>query len=126
MGKCILANALPSALVADVCLLRRAVKVRAFPNNETVHAQVITLRPFTEENLISQVPGWRNKGWKLASGKPVINREDFEEVLKAQEGIEVTWTHVAGHAGIHGNEMADRLAVAGMDKSREDSGSPQS
>ena len=30
--------------------------------------------------------------------------------------VQVKWTHVKGHAGILGNERADRLAVAGAMK----------
>ena len=30
-----------------------------------------------------------------------------------EEGIKIKWQHVKGHAGIEGNEEADKLAVAG-------------
>ena len=51
-----------------------------------------------------------------AFGKPVINKDELLELytlIREDEAFTVRWNHVRGHAGIEGNEMADRLAREG-------------
>jgi len=64
--------------------------------------------------------GWRRKGWKTSAGKPVKNRDLWEPLLEAKEGLEVrgaevTFTHVLGHKGHPQNERCDELANLAMD-----------
>jgi len=62
------------------------------------------------------VKGWKNKGWKTATGQPVKNKEDLVELdnlIQSNRGLTIKWNHVRGHSSIRGNEEADRLAVAG-------------
>lgn len=68
---------------------------------------------FLIKSITKWVNKWKANGWKLATGKPVINRVDFEELDQVLNGITVTWVHVRGHQGVHGNEEADRLANEG-------------
>lgn len=61
------------------------------------------------------IPGWKRKGWKTASGKPVANVDlmrRLDELLRAREeaGIPTTWEWVRGHNQHALNEEADRLA----------------
>ncbi|KAI8877758.1 ribonuclease H [Backusella circina FSU 941] len=59
---------------------------------------------------------WQVNDWQSKSpGKSVQNRDLFERALHAiqKRKGKVTFTHVAGHQGIKGNEEADRLAVLG-------------
>lgn len=64
------------------------------------------------------IHGWKRNKWMTASKKPVINREDLEalETEINRGNITVKYTYVAGHAGIKGNEEADRLARTGAEK----------
>ena len=56
--------------------------------------------------------GWKLKGWKNASKKPVANKDLWLTIDKLkQEKPEVTVVWVEGHAGIEGNELADSLAT---------------
>lgn len=59
------------------------------------------------------IPGWKRKGWKLASGEPVKNEKDFKELDSLQHKLNVKWNYVEAHRGVYGNEMADQLAKAG-------------
>ena len=34
---------------------------------------------------------WKHNGWKVGSGKPVINREELEELDEELHGINVDW-----------------------------------
>jgi len=64
------------------------------------------------------IKNWKVNSWKTKDKKPVKNKEDLTaldaEISKGD--VQVKWTHVKGHAGILGNERADRLAVAGAMK----------
>ncbi|XP_011701028.1 PREDICTED: ribonuclease H1-like isoform X2 [Wasmannia auropunctata] len=59
------------------------------------------------------MPRWKSRGWKTIVGKPVINKTELLEMEKELENLTVAWNHVPGHAGLHGNEMADKLAREG-------------
>jgi len=72
----------------------------------------------TDSNFVVQamtgwINNWKRNGWKLVTGEPVKNREDFERLDSLSHGMDVIWTHVRGHVGIEGNEQADQLARAG-------------
>ncbi len=56
--------------------------------------------------------GWKAKGWKKKSG----DIKNLELIKRAHELFEtlknkIIIKHVKGHAGIEGNELADRMAV---------------
>ncbi|KAE8212438.1 hypothetical protein CF327_g3932 [Tilletia walkeri] len=59
--------------------------------------------------------GWRRRGWRLANGGPVVNVDLIRRVERAFRArmVRPLLIHVAGHAGVRGNEEADRLAVQG-------------
>ena len=58
--------------------------------------------------------GWKRRGWKKADGKPVLNRDLWEELDRARlPGV--TLTHVKGHSGDPDNERVDAIAVAFRD-----------
>lgn len=62
------------------------------------------------------MPKWKRNGWKTFNNKPVINKIELLEMENALKSLNVIWNHVNGHAGIYGNEMADKLARAGCSK----------
>lgn len=56
---------------------------------------------------------WRVNGWINSKGKPVANRDLWEELIEAIEWHEsVTFAKVKGHSGLKHNERVDRLADA--------------
>ncbi|CDW52016.1 Cauli VI and RNase H domain containing protein [Trichuris trichiura] len=59
---------------------------------------------------------WRLNNWTSANGHPVKNKADLTRLVALSESISVNWVHVAGHAGISGNEAADKLAREGISK----------
>lgn len=59
---------------------------------------------------------WRKNDWYGSSGKPVANRELWEELLWLYEerikgNVGTYFKHIRGHQGNKWNEEADRLAV---------------
>ncbi|CAO3601183.1 unnamed protein product [Absidia cylindrospora] len=60
---------------------------------------------------------WQKNNWKSSTGKDVQNKDLFEPMLnlvKSRKG-ETKFVYVPGHSGVHGNEQADALAVAGAE-----------
>lgn len=58
--------------------------------------------------------GWRSRGWRNAEGKEVLNRDLWEELLRAVMRLKPTpieWKYVRGHTGVPGNERCDEIAV---------------
>jgi ribonuclease HI len=63
----------------------------------------------------SWAPSWEKKGWKKAGGE-IKNLEIIQDGYEIYRRIEnkLTLTHVAGHVGTEGNELADRMAMLGV------------
>lgn len=57
--------------------------------------------------------GWQRRGWRNSSGKPVANRDLWEELfsyaLDAERSVRFDW--VKGHSGDPMNDLVDRLAT---------------
>ena len=53
---------------------------------------------------------WRQKSWKKADGKPVLNVDLWEELLKLLTVHQVVFHKVAGHADNEYNNRCDELA----------------
>ena len=63
------------------------------------------------DGLQSWLPGWKRKGWRTASGSPVLNRDLWERLERARLA-DVPLRHVRGHSGDPDNERCDAIAVA--------------
>ncbi len=57
---------------------------------------------------------WRKRGWRNSQGKPVANRDLWEDLLAlaVDGGREVTFGWVRGHSGDPMNDLVDGLATA--------------
>ncbi len=71
---------------------------------------------YVMQGLNDWLPGWKKNGWKTAAKKPVKN-VDLWRLLDAEVNRHhINWHWVKGHSGIDGNEQADQLANAAIDK----------
>lgn len=83
-------------------------------------AQSVVLYTDSEylKNGITQwIRGWKRKGWKTSTGKPVLNQDlwiRLDELMEQvnQSNMPLRWEHVRGHAGNEGNERCDAIARA--------------
>ncbi|HEY7061980.1 MAG TPA: ribonuclease HI [Chloroflexota bacterium] len=73
--------------------------------------RVVTDSQYVMKGITSWVAGWRKRGWRTATGGPVLN-QDLWEALAALADARVSWEWVRGHAGHPENERVDRLARA--------------
>lgn len=78
--------------------------------------KIITDSQFLIKCINQWMPKWKKNGWKTAKNEPVINKIELLEMEEALKSLNIVWEHVNGHVGIHGNEMADKLARAGCNK----------
>lgn len=62
--------------------------------------------------------GWQRNGWVNSMGKPVVNRDLWEHLIKLYSLHSVMFKHVKGHSGIEGNERVDELCTEEMLKAQ--------
>ena len=75
---------------------------------------VVTDSAYVKGGITEWMAGWKRKGWKTSTGKPVKNEDLWRRLDEAAARHTVTWQWVKGHAGHPENERADELARAGM------------
>jgi ribonuclease HI len=61
------------------------------------------------KGITQWIHGWKKKGWKTSSGKPVLN-QDLWEKLDDLNSSTIKWQHVRGHSGDRYNERCDVIA----------------
>lgn len=77
---------------------------------------ICTDSKYSIDSLTKWNQGWERNGWRNSKNQPVENQDLIKGTLdlvlnKHQGGVQ--FTHVRGHAGVAGNEAADKLAVNG-------------
>ena len=65
------------------------------------------------------IDNWKTNGWKTAAKKPVKNADLWKQLDEQELRHRIKWNWVKGHAGIEGNEEADRLANEAIDQMME-------
>lgn len=73
---------------------------------------------YVVKGITEWIHGWRRKGWRNSQGKPVENRELWEELYEATQPHKIKWVWVKGHAGHAENERVDALAVAAIPRTK--------
>lgn len=59
---------------------------------------------------------WKERGWKLANGKPVQNKDLWEQLDTLLNRLSVTFKWVKGHSGEPMNTLVDHLASEAVGK----------
>lgn len=59
---------------------------------------------------------WKERGWKLANGKPVQNRDLWEQLDTLLNRLSVNFEWVKGHSGEPMNTLVDNLASEAVGK----------
>lgn len=67
--------------------------------------------------ITSWIEGWKANGWRTSKKKPVLNQEYWMALDREKSQFaNIKFIKVKGHAGIEGNEIADRLCNEAMDE----------
>lgn len=69
---------------------------------------------YVKDGVTKWMEGWKAKGWRTASKKPVKNQDLWERIDSEIQRHKINWHWVKGHAGHPDNERADELARAGI------------
>ena len=75
---------------------------------------IVTDSAYVKNGITEWMAGWKRKGWRISTGKPVKNEDLWRRLDTARTLHNVRWEWVKGHAGHPENERADELARAGM------------
>ncbi|MDY7115541.1 ribonuclease H family protein [Halomonas sp. SSL-5] len=104
-------NALRQALLVAQQEIARGASVR-------IHCD----STYTINAITKWAGGWKKRGWKKADGQAIKNPEIIQPTYTLYESLksQVTIAHVKGHAGVEGNELADRMAMYGADRQERD------
>jgi ribonuclease HI len=78
--------------------------------------EITTDSKYVLQGITEWIAGWKRKGWKTASKKPVLNVELWQELDALVSQFQINWHWVKGHSGHPENELADQLANRGIDE----------
>lgn len=82
---------------------------------EPCHIDLYTDSKYVLEGATKWLVGWKEKGWKKADKKMVLNQELWQELDSLLSQHQIEWHWVKGHAGHPENERVDKLACQGRD-----------
>jgi ribonuclease HI len=99
----------PYAVTNNRMELRAVLEgLTGLPAGEAV--QVVSDSRYVVDSLSKWIHGWRRKGWRTASGEPVLNRDLIEAIDARGQELRVSYGWVRGHGGHAVNEVVDALA----------------
>jgi ribonuclease HI len=87
-------------------------------SGQTLPTVLLTDSEYVKNGITKWIKGWKQKGWKTSTGKPVLNQDLWEELDEHQLRVNrqlsrpLEWQYVRGHVGNVGNERADAIARA--------------
>jgi ribonuclease HI len=79
-------------------------------NSRDYPLTIISDSQYVIKGVTEYLPSWKARGWRKSDGKKVLNRELWEELDEARQGLEVHWQWTRGHDGHELNELADKIA----------------
>jgi ribonuclease HI len=65
---------------------------------------------YLAKGITEWLPGWKARGWKTASKKPVLNKDLWQEIDRLNSLHQIKWIWIRGHSGHPENERCDALA----------------
>lgn len=71
---------------------------------------------YVRKGILEWMPQWKLRDWRTADKKPVKNVDLWQALEREIARHKIEWHWVKGHAGVPGNERADRLANEAIDE----------
>ena len=78
--------------------------------------EITTDSKYVLQGITEWIEGWKSKGWRNASKKPVMNADLWQRLDELARQYHINWHWVKGHSGHPENELADQLANQGIDE----------
>jgi len=96
-----------TAAIIALEALKRPCSVTLYTDSQYLH-----------QGISEWMPRWIQRKWRTASKKPVKNADLWIRLASAAAVHKINWRWVKAHAGIEGNELADRLANLAIDQEK--------
>lgn len=96
---------------AELNALYKAMQIASGVKCETI-IEIYSDSKYSIDCITNWAYGWKAKGWKKKGGE-IKNLELIQQAHALFEDLKekINILHVKGHAGVEGNELADRMAV---------------
>lgn len=94
-----------TAAIRALAAMKRPAKIRLYTDSQ-----------YVRKGITEWLDQWKRRDWRTADRKPVRNIDLWQALEREIERHEIEWHWVRGHAGVPGNEQADRLANAAIDE----------
>jgi coproporphyrinogen III oxidase len=95
--------------------LRAAIESLRLVQRQRKPVLLLTDSRYVTDGITNWIAGWKRRGWSRKQkgvSVPVANVGLWKELDAINNAMQVRWQHVPGHAGVAGNDRADRIAVA--------------
>jgi ribonuclease HI len=73
--------------------------------------ELVTDSEYLKNGITKWIQNWRLRNWKTKEGKPVVNRDLWEELEGLVANHSIKWSWTKGHASHADNNRADELAT---------------
>ena len=80
--------------------------------NRSCRVRIVTDSQYVQKGVESWMADWKRRNWKTSAGKPVANRDLWEELWAIHTASRVIPKWIRGHAGDPYNQAVDQLAKA--------------
>lgn len=94
-----------TAAIEALRVLKRPCRVRLLTDSQ-----------YVKNGITEWIVGWKRRDWRTAGRQPVKNVDLWKLLDDAAGRHDVDWQWVKGHAGNEGNERADAVANAAIDR----------
>ena len=83
---------------------------------QTSAVAIYTDSQYVQKGVTEWLVGWKARNWRTASKAPVKNADLWQELDALLPEHTISWHWVKGHNGDPGNELADQLAIRGVEE----------
>jgi ribonuclease HI len=94
-----------TAAIRALAALKRSCEINLYTDSQ-----------YVRQGITEWIEQWKRRDWRTADRKPVKNVDLWQSLETELERHRVQWHWVKGHAGVPGNERADRLANEAIDE----------
>lgn len=84
-------------------------------SEKTQEITILSDSQYVIKGISEWIHGWKRNNWRTSTKKAVLNKDLWVKLDECANNLNIKWKHVAGHAGIPGNERCDQIATSFAD-----------